>query len=375
MKTREKNVERRKVRPCPIRTIGFTGNLSALSVREPLIAVMSSHEIETFRVQGLRIAAKIPIHNSWVSMKRVAVHLKGVNKVQVAVEGAHAVCTPESLPGFTRALNAKGYRAQRRLYYIRNVDVANATTEPIPALVTVPHEANHRIILRRKGRIFPDARRKLHLRASKEPETRTRIDKNGVVYLTVSYSTHTPPPVHIEYEYHSSDDGSGGSKQSVNIFLKDTYHDPQIIQALKEASLHEFGSDHKGLLRYSVEHQTYRTRAYNDNHLLVCLFFYIYVNKLNKSQDFYSCQRKKLLTFCSEQLSDSKFTLYSDSYFTRCINKLNNQRVGFENYIVKHERPPFRDENGIPDMLFWYEIYRNVEDIFKETFLPKNNKD
>lgn len=117
MKMREKNVERHKVRPCPIRTIGFTGNLSALSVREPLIAVMSSHEIETFRVQELRIAAKIPIRKSWVSMKRLAVHLKGVNKVQVAVEGAHAVCTPESLSGFTRALNAKGYRAQRRLYY------------------------------------------------------------------------------------------------------------------------------------------------------------------------------------------------------------------------------------------------------------------
>lgn len=308
-------------------------------------------------------------------MKRLAVHLKGVNKVQVAVEGAHAVCTPESLSGFTRALNAKGYRAQRRLYYIRNVDVANATTEPIPALVTVPHEANHRIILRRKGRILPNARKKSYLLASKEPETRTRTDKNGEVYLTVIYSTPTPPPVHIEYEYHSSDDGSGGSKPPVNIFLKDTYHDTQIIQALKEASHHAFRNDHKGLLRYSIAQQTYKTKPYNDTYLLVCLFFYIYVNKLNRSQDFYSSQRTRLLTFCRKQLNDPKFTLYSDSYFTRCINKLNNQRVGFENYIVKHERPPFRDENGIPDMLFWYEIYRNVEDIFKETFLPKNNKD
>lgn len=372
MKTREKNVERRKVRPCPIRTIGFTGNLSARSVREPLIAVMSSHEIETFRVQGLRIAAKIPIRKSCVSMRQLAVHLKRINEVQVAVEGAHAICTPESLSKFTYTLNALRQHAFRKPYHTEYV-YKGYEIESVPSLATIRHEPMRRTVSTLHARRALKARNRFGRWVSKEPEIRPNIDKNGEIHIVIIYSTQNPPPFHVKCEYHPSDNGSDGPEQPDNIFLKEPNRDPQIIMALREVSNREFGNNHKGQLRYSIDRQKHRTKSYDDKHLLVCLFFYIHINRLNISPDFYIGQRAKLLNFCKNKLNDSKFTLCSESYFTRCITGLENQRVGFENYIVKHERPPFRDEIGIPDMLFWYEIYIKIEEHFKEIIPQKKN--
>lgn len=360
MNAKEKTMARNKACFCPIKTIGFAGGLrNAQSVHEPLVAVMSSHKAEAFRIQGLRIAAKIQMQSPSVAIKRLAIHLKDVNEVQVAVKGEYAICAPEFLPQFTRALNFFREPRYRPIPYraISTIACAMANTH---SYAYVRHEAAHRIVSNQICKRSPKRRKKICSRREKDPEIRLEPDKNGRFVIVVIYSTQDPPSFKIKFERHH-DDGSG---QPDNIFLKVPNQDMQIIKAITEASHHEFGGNHKGQLRYGTEAPNYKTKPYTDTHLLVCLFFYIHVNRLNISTDFYIGQRAKLLDFCKRQLKDQEFQLCSESYFTRCITSLDTQKESFESFLVQHKQPTAQHEKGMPDMLFWYEIYKRTESLF-----------
>lgn len=160
------------------------------------------------------------------------------------------------------------------------------------------------------------------------------------------------------------DDGSAPPLK----FLKPPYDDNLIISALQasdEALLNEY---HVKKLKYRDE-RGYNVKQFNDIHLLVCLFFYIYVNKLYASSEFYSGQRGHFHEFCSSHVSNG-IHLGSKSYFTRCINKLVNKRYSFDEYIRAEIKPNVCTEKGDFNFVFWYEIYKKALECFERVIPP-----
>lgn len=162
----------------------------------------------------------------------------------------------------------------------------------------------------------------------------------------------------------------GDDEPPVNVFLKPPYRDEQILSALRNASTQEFGDLHCGNMRYENENHVGKTKKYSDIHLLICLFFYIHVHQLNGSGDFYFGLRGRFLNFCRDNLECEQIRFCRESYFTRCINALEERNGGFENYIKAPDKPRVFLQKGDPDLLFWYKIYAEVEPCFKSVISP-----
>lgn len=146
-------------------------------------------------------------------------------------------------------------------------------------------------------------------------------------------------------------------------FLKEGYDDSLIIEAMKKADKEMLNDEHKARLRYRDDSK-YKFKMFNDGSLLVCLFYYIYINKLYRSETFWDGQRGHFHKYCKEHLPEA-FTLSSDSYFTRCITSLHTSGGGFERYMETQGKLSRLRNKGEFDLPFWYELYRRVSSYFQ----------
>lgn len=157
-------------------------------------------------------------------------------------------------------------------------------------------------------------------------------------------------------------------RPTANLFLKEGYEDQMIWKALRLASDQEFGPAHEGELRYRVGEHDSKRKKYSDHHLMVCLFFYIHLNRLNMSGDFYCGLRGKFRAYCMRDLQKEGFIFHAESFFSRTIKELDNSNGGFEAYIKADKKPEVNLYRGDKDFLFWYEIYQRVKPCFQKVF-------
>ena len=153
-----------------------------------------------------------------------------------------------------------------------------------------------------------------------------------------------------------------------HVFLEAPCNDEQIIKALTLASSRLLNQKHTGFIEKKSEADGYK-KPYNDFHLMVCLFFYIYVNELYADGSFYNSQRSQFHKYCCDHLSKDCVT-NTKRYFTGCINNLETKGFGFEKYIRIKEKPFLKQKTGEQDLTFWYSIYCKAAISFDEVLNP-----
>lgn len=155
-------------------------------------------------------------------------------------------------------------------------------------------------------------------------------------------------------------------------FLKEPREDEFIITAMEAAAKDMLDEDHRCRLKY-MEDGVYKFKMMNDVHLLVCLYYYIYVNRLHASGDFWEGQRKYFHQYCKDHLPES-FDLCSDTYFSRCIANLQRACGGFEECIKSGGQMRREQYKGEFNLAFWYEIYRRASACFSRIIPPETGK-
>lgn len=338
---------------CPIKFVGCESVSKALSTKAPTLAVMSKSEIEGFCAPGKRILSTFPIRSGHIPISSVIPHLKGAKVVNVTVEGPHAVCSKKELHRMKRSLFSVtptlGKRSMKKRILAKGARLAGAAAD-LACVHILPQLLSPCLCAIQRVEILTAPNRSQKL-----------------VLIT---DTPLPSPFTIEYVYEPQEpkDDDETKKQPNppgNIFLKNVYNDNLILKAMEESSKHEFGKQHQGELRYPVGNKTDKKKAYSDFHLLVCLFFYIHINCLNLSSDFYFGLRQKFLSYCTDNLVQMGFYFSSASYFSRTIKNLELHNGGFEKYIQASQKPSIDFEKGEMDFLFWYTIYRHVLPCFQ----------
>lgn len=152
--------------------------------------------------------------------------------------------------------------------------------------------------------------------------------------------------------------GDDGDPPGGNVFLKAPLRDEQIIESLELAIDRLLNSRHTAYVERSDNTDGSKKR-YNEFHLLVCLYFFIHINELYVSSDFYSNQRATFHHYCEEHF-DNDFDFKSRRYFSDIINILDLRGYGFEDYIEEKGKPIVKRQTGEQDLVFWYEIYKKA---------------
>lgn len=195
-------------------------------------------------------------------------------------------------------------------------------------------------------------------------------DREGNPVILVMSPITTPVSVrfrHIDVQQEKVEKSCLTNPSSLpsNIFLKDGYKDCRLLDAMKAVHACLLESENRGLVKFDAGGRTPKTKRFTADHLMVCLFFYIYTERLYRSGDFFNGLRGKFYAYCIENLKDVGVTFSSKRYFYRLINELVSTKGGFDAYILAERKKPIPHLKGEQYLPFWYEVYRTALPFFR----------
>lgn len=155
-------------------------------------------------------------------------------------------------------------------------------------------------------------------------------------------------------------------------FLKEPLNDEMLMEALKTAATAMLNDEHTAHMKWK-DSDGYHEKEYGVNHLLVSLFYYVYVNGLNSSSSFFWRQRTQFHEYCSRNMPQG-LSICTDRHFRNCISNLVLKSCSFDKYIKMNPKPEVEWEKGKFNMEFWYAVYCEAERYF-ELILPKTTQE
>lgn len=347
-----------------IPAFGFAGKLTRYKVTRPTVVLMTKIEARSFRVLGLRVSRVFSASSPRFFIEAIlyAHRLSRLGKINIAIDGPFAILSKDgnTVPELN-VISSTGQDTDTG-YGMRKFLHRKAFNRAL--CYEMPDYSVLRALSKSHG-IIPDI------------EIELESDPDGTPVIVVITPTHIPPVYKLKHVFRESRSGirkddkpqnNGGEPPVPQKYLKVPNDDMLIISALQETDKKLLNESHVKNMKYRGS-SGYKIKQFNDIHLLVCLFFYIYVNGLNASGNFYFGQRGAFHEFCVKNVPQG-INLGSKSYFTRCINKLENAHYSFKDYIKADKKPDIMHEIGDFDFVFWYEIYLKAESYFKQIIKP-----
>ncbi len=332
---------------------------SVQSFSQPTVAVMTKDEVQNFRMRGLKIVHSHTLEDPRALPEAVkkAMMLSRTGNINMVVTGRNAVVIKDipdnaavvkptifGLPSTTRKKRAMARLAGKGPMMMSRSAGGPGKTSLVGAI------------------------RQVRVGKGEKVEIELQSEKDGTQVIVIITEEGQPiPDVRVKHvvrkrgtTVHVDDDKP---KPKPMRFLKEGYDDTLIIEAMKKADKEMLNDEHKARLKYKDD-EKYKFKMFNDGNLLVCLFYYIYINKLYHSETFWDGQRGHFHKFCKKHLPET-FTLSSDSYFTRCIANLHTSCGGFEWYMETQGKLSRQRGKGEFDLPFWYELYRRASSYFQ----------
>lgn len=338
-----------------IPAFGIAGKLTRQTVTRPTLALMTENEARSFKVPGLKISHVFSTSSQRTFLRAVlrARSLSHSGKINIVVKDPFAIrsSNEELVLGLNlipRIIKGVGFGNRRH---------AVRSDKPLCAAAAASAST---------------------FCCSSDIEVEVESDPDGTPVIVIITPTAIPLNYRVKHVVRDKKsetvkdnelyNNGGGEPPAPPKYLKVPNNDMLIISALQETDKKLLNESHVNKLRYR-DSRGYNVKQFNDIHLLVCLFFYIYVNELNASSDFYFGLRGHFHEFCTKNVSKG-INLGSKSYFTRCINRLENTGYSFEEYIKADKKPDIRMEKGDFNFVFWYEIYLKAERYFRQIIKP-----
>lgn len=323
--------------------------LNQLVRRRPTIGVMTKEQVNTFNVPGLQIARTFPAVAS-VSLKETlskAIKLTQAKRINLLMNGQlKTVDVP---------------------LYIRRQGLAR----PV------------RNIQRHRHLGQPDFRHHIGpVKMSADFGLELGSDTDGTPVVVIITSTQEMPPFKIKHVVRENKNKEKdeervpkhrrrvhGFVDDKHTFLKEPLTDDMLIEAIRQADADLLGEGHTAQVKWEEDY-TLHERPFNDHHLLVCLFLYIYFHRLYSTPQFYSDQRKRFYDFCKSLLPDD-FVFNELRSFQKAINQLQVRSVSFEDYCKQTKKPDDWYEKEMPSLPMWYAIYQQAALSFEKVLVPK----
>lgn len=320
--------------------------LSGFKAKSITLSLMTLEEVEKYNRPGHEILYVLPARSAvdLARAMRLAFQLSADNQVHIVKKGPHSV--KKLLSYLQRRLNDPVFRrrtAARRLMERNNqyAVIKTRLAEKIQIEIQIGPKKTHVLTIEQEN-----------------PEGYP---------VDVTYYTDSNPKRRAATRIDRKNNGSGGPPGDDDKLLNDALDDNLLIDALTTADSQMMNGIHKESIKWEEE-GFFHTRRIKDNHLLVCLYFYVYVNKLYNSSDFYFGQRKQFYQFfITDSLKDFSFT--SERYFLHCIDSLERLPCSFSDYLKPDKRTEFTTQNGDFNIHFWYSIYERAAACF-EKVLP-----
>lgn len=164
--------------------------------------------------------------------------------------------------------------------------------------------------------------------------------------------------------------GGGGDDDDppTHVFLKAPLYDQLLIDAMRKADQEMTDGNHANHLKFKDDTGIHE-KEYNNCSLLVCLFFYVYLQKLYANGSFYN-NKKAFFDYCEERL-DEGFNLKTYRSFFKNIEKLQLRKDSFDRYMKGEIQTDPQSKIGLANLYFWRELYQQASRYFKEILTPK----
>lgn len=156
--------------------------------------------------------------------------------------------------------------------------------------------------------------------------------------------------------------------QDGRLFLKAPLTDDMLTEALASTAAALLNDEHTARMKWKDD-EGYHEKEYGVNHLLVCLFYYVYINELHASSSFFFRQRTQFHDYCIKNLPDG-LGICTERYFRNCINKLQLKSCSFDEYIRCGIKPKVEWQKGQFNVEFWYAVYREASRHYAKTLIP-----
>ncbi len=318
------------------------GPLPTKKITGPTVTVMEWKDVKTFHQPGLKIAYAIHFDPS----KNVPANLKHLLKLneQGLLKEYSLIDTPR-----------KGRRTRRQIWNMRDV--------------------------RRYRGISPDLRRLLGSGVCYLPSDHARIsdfdlekvfEDDGTPVIVVIRSDDEPEVPEYKVKHVRKSEWEKKRKQvtagsddvpPTQIFLKAPLKDEMLIEAMKKADQEMTDGKHANYHKWE-DKEGFHEKEFNNCSLLVCLFFYVYLQKLYADISFYR-NKKAFFDYCEGKLGKG-FNLKSYRSFFKNIEKLQVRKDSFDCFMKGTVLPDPHPDSGLANLYFWRELYLLSSRCFKE---------
>lgn len=317
-------------------TVTLSEMLVKPSVKDPTVTMMTMPQVQAYSKQGFRIAFTTPMKSdkTLLSAIRQALKMSSTGKVNFVKDGRYTVLKEigdEIKP--LRTLH-EGHRGLGPLAIVVDRHVVGHVRPGFEVKKEILPDGTYAIVIITPTEEIPPYLVKHEVRKQEETE-----EKNDVAYIAGRMKT-----------------------TAGHTFLKAPYTDEELISAMTTACQELLNDEQTGHMKWR-EGDNYYIKEYNVHQLLVCLFFYIYVNGLNSSSNFFYRQRSSFHGYYTKE-NPEHFKVCTERYFRDCIQKLTEKSCGLDEYLLKGVKPTGKWEKGAFNIEFWYALYERAAEQF-----------
>ena len=161
--------------------------------------------------------------------------------------------------------------------------------------------------------------------------------------------------------------GGGDDDAPTHKFLMAPLYDQMLIEAMKKVDQEMTDGKHVNRHKWK-DNEGFHEKEFNNCSLLVCLFFYVYLQELYVDTSFYS-NKKAFFDYCEGRLGKG-FNLKTYRSFFKNIEKLQWRKDSFDEYMKGRVSPDPDPDPGLANLYFWRELYLKASRYFKEILTP-----
>ena len=321
------------------------GPLPTKKITGPTVTIMEWKDVKAFNQPGLKIAYAIHLD----STKNVPANLKRLVKLneQGLLKEYSLIDTPR-----------KTRRTRRQVLNMRDVRRGRGGN---PDLVRLFGGMACYMPGRHRGTSNFDVEKE--------------FDDDGTPVIVVIRSDDEPevPEYKVKHvkrsEWKKKQGTSGGGDEvpPTQHFLKAPLKDEMLIEAMKKVDQEMTDGKHANYHKWE-DKEGFHEKEFNNCSLLVCLFFYVYLQKLYADVSFYR-NKKAFFDYCEGKLGKG-FNLKSYRSFFKNIEKLQVRKDSFDCFMKGTVQPNPHPDSGLANLYFWRELYLLSSRCFKEVLTP-----
>lgn len=306
------------------------------SVKDPTVTLMTMPQVQAYSKQGFKIAFTTPVESekTLLSTIKQALKMSPTGKVNFVKDGRYTVL--KEIGDEIKPLRTlpQGHRGLGPLAIVVDRHVVGHVRPGFEVKKEILPDGTYAIVIITPTEEIPPYLVKREVRKQEETE-----EKNDVAYIAGRMKT-----------------------TAGHTFLKAPYTDKELISAMAVAIRELLNDELTGHLKWR-EGDNYHIKEYTVHHLLVCLFFYIYVNGLHNRSNFFFRQRSKFHEYYTKH-NPEHFKICTERYFRDCIQKLTEKNCGLDEYLMNGMKPKGVWKKGMFSVEFWYALYERAAEQF-----------